>query len=47
MVPLEIFGPLVLLTLGLWMIATSYLQKWQIPEQRGTNNEGLANRNQE
>ena len=27
--PLEIFGPLVLLTLGVWMIATSYLHKRQ------------------
>jgi hypothetical protein len=29
--PLEIFGPLVLLTLGVWMIATSYLHKRQTP----------------
>jgi hypothetical protein len=29
--PLEIFGPLALLTLGVWMIATSYLQKRQAP----------------
>ena len=29
--PLEIFGPLVLLILGVWMIATSYLQKRQAP----------------
>jgi len=27
--PLEIFGPLVLLTLGVWMIATSYIHKRQ------------------
>ncbi len=27
--PLEIFGPLVLLTIGVWMIATLYLHKWQ------------------
>jgi len=27
--PLDIFGPLVLLTLGVWMIATSYLHKRQ------------------
>jgi|GEM_PF-1286876 len=27
--PLEIFGPLVLLTLGVWMIATSYFHKRQ------------------
>jgi hypothetical protein len=45
--PLEIFGPLVLLTLGVWMIATSYLQKQQAPPQTRTNNEGLANRNEE
>jgi hypothetical protein len=31
--PSGIFGPLVLLTLGLWMIATSYLHKRQAPEQ--------------
>ncbi len=29
--PTEIFGPLVLLTLGVWMIVTSYLQKRQAP----------------
>ena len=29
--PLEIFGPLVLLTLGVWIIATSYLHKRQAP----------------
>jgi len=28
-VPLGFFGPLVLLTLGVWMIATSYLHKRQ------------------
>jgi len=27
--PLEIFGPLVLLTFGVWMIATSYFHKQQ------------------
>lgn len=27
--PLEIFGPLVLLTLGVWLIATSYFRKRQ------------------
>jgi len=43
----EIFGPLVLLTLGVWLIATSYLHKRQTPPQRRTNNEGLANRNEE
>ena len=43
----EIFGPLVLLTLGVWMIATSYLHKRQAPPQTRTNNEGLANRNEE
>jgi hypothetical protein len=31
--PLGIFGPLLLLTLGLWMIATSYLQKRQAPPE--------------
>ena len=31
--PSEIFGPLVLLTIGVWMIATSYLQKRQVSEQ--------------
>ena len=46
-VPLEIFGPLVLLTLGVWMIVTSYLQKRQPPQQSRTSNEGLANRNEE
>ncbi len=29
--PPEIFGPLVLLTLGLWMIATSYFHTRQAP----------------
>jgi hypothetical protein len=46
-VPLEIFGPLVLLTLGVWMIVTSYLQKRQPPQQSRTSNEGLAKRNEE
>jgi hypothetical protein len=45
--PPEIFGPLVLLTLGVWMIVTSYLQKRQAPQQSRTSNEGLANRNEE
>jgi hypothetical protein len=45
--PLEIFGPLVLLTLGVWMIVTSFLQKRQAPQQSRTNNVGLANRNEE
>lgn len=45
--PLGIFGPLVLLTLGVWMIVTSYLQKRQVPPQGRTNNMGLANRNEE
>ena len=44
--PLEIFGPLVLLTLGLWMIATSYLHKRQALRQGRTGNEGLANRDE-
>ncbi len=42
----EIFGPLVLLTLGLWMIATSYFHKRQALRQGPTNNEGSANRNE-
>jgi uncharacterized membrane protein HdeD (DUF308 family) len=45
--PLEIFGPSVLLTIGVWMIATSYFHKWQAPRQRQANNEGSANRNEE
>jgi len=43
--PLEIFGPLVLLTIGVWMIVTSYLHKRQAPPQGRTNNQGLAKRN--
>jgi len=35
--PLEIFGPLVLLTLGVWMIATSYLHKRQAPPKRSAH----------
>ena len=42
----EIFGPLVLLTIGVWMTATSYLQKRQAPTQSRTNNSVLANRNE-
>ncbi|OGP74815.1 MAG: hypothetical protein A2V86_16085 [Deltaproteobacteria bacterium RBG_16_49_23] len=45
--PLEVFGPLVLLTLGLWMIATSHLHKRQAPPQTQTNNEGLENGKEE
>jgi len=45
--PLGFFGPLVLLTLGLWMTATSYLQKRQAPPQSTTSNEGVTNRNEE
>jgi len=45
--PSEIFGPLVLLTLGLWMIATSYFHKRQVLRQGSTNNEGSADRNEE
>lgn len=45
--PSEIFGPLILLTLGLWMIITSYFHKRQTPPQRPTNSTGLANRNEE
>jgi hypothetical protein len=43
----EIFGPLVLLTFGVWMIVTSYLQKRQAPPQSTTSNEGVTNRNEE
>jgi hypothetical protein len=46
-VPLEIFGPLVLLTSGVWMIVTSYVQKRQVPPQSTTSNEGVTNRNEE
>ena len=46
-VPLEIFGPLVLLTFGVWIIATSYFHKRQAPPQGRTNNVELANRNEE
>jgi hypothetical protein len=46
-VPLEIFAPLVLLTLGVWMMATSYLQKRQVPPQNRTSNEGVTNGNKE
>jgi hypothetical protein len=45
--PLEIFGPLVLLTLGLWMITTSYLHKRQSPPQGTTSNKAATNRNKE
>ena len=45
--PLEIFRPLVLLTLGVWMTTTSYLQKRQGSPQRRTNNNVLANRNEQ
>jgi len=45
--PSEIFGPLVLLTLGVWMIVTSYLRKQQAPPQGRTNDVGWANRNEE
>jgi hypothetical protein len=31
--PLEIFGPLVLLTIGVWLITTSYFCKQQGPPQ--------------
>jgi hypothetical protein len=46
-VPLEIFGPLVLLTLGVWVIATSDLQKRHDLPQRWTNDEGLENGKEE
>jgi len=45
--PSEIFGPLTLLTLGVWMIATSYLQKRQAPPQSTITNEGVTNRDEE
>jgi hypothetical protein len=45
--PSEIFGPLVLLTLGVWMIVASYLQKRQAPSQVRTEDEGVPNRNEE
>ena len=45
--PSEVFGPIVLLALGVWMIATSYSHKWQAPRQRRADNEGSANRNEE
>jgi hypothetical protein len=35
--PSGIFGPLVLLTIGVWMIVTSYLYKRQGSTQRPTN----------
>jgi len=35
----EFFGPLVLLTLGVWMIATSYYHKRQAPLQKRNNDE--------
>jgi hypothetical protein len=46
-VPLEIFGPLVLLTFGVWMIVTSYLQKRHPLPQRWTDDEGLENGKEE
>ena len=45
--PPEIFCPLVLLTLGVWMIVTSYPQKRQAPTQSTTSNDGMRNRNAE
>jgi hypothetical protein len=45
--PPEIFCPLVLLTLGVWMIVTSHLKKWLAPSQSTTTNEGVTNRNEE
>ena len=41
--PPEIFCPLVLLTLGVWMIVTSYLQKRQAPPRGTTSYEGVTN----
>jgi hypothetical protein len=46
-VPLEIFGPLVLLTLGVWMIVTLHLQKRHDLPQRWANDEGLENGKEE
>jgi hypothetical protein len=46
-VPLEIFGPLVLLTLGVWIIAAPYLRKQHDLPQRRTNDEGLENGKEE
>jgi hypothetical protein len=46
-VPLDIFGPLVLLTIGIWMIVTSYLQKLQVPPQSTTSNERVENGKEE
>ena len=46
-VPLEIFGPLVLLTLGVWMIVTSFLQKRDDLPRRSTDDEGLENGKEE
>jgi hypothetical protein len=44
---LEVFGPLVLLTFGIWMTVTLYFHKQQAPPQGRTNNVGLADRNEE
>ncbi len=46
-VPLGIFGPLVLLTFGGWMIVASYFHQRQAPRQGRTNNAELAKRNEE
>jgi hypothetical protein len=35
------------LTFGVCMIATSYLQKRQVPPQSTTSNKGVTNRNEE
>jgi hypothetical protein len=43
----EAFGPLLLLTLGLWMIVTSYFQKQQAPPQSTTAKDRTADRNEE
>jgi hypothetical protein len=42
----EILGPLVLLTIGVWMIATSYLHKRQASPQWPTNEDVVAKRNE-
>lgn len=44
--PSEIFGPSVLLTLGAWMMVTSYFQKRQATQQSTITDEGAANRNE-
>jgi len=45
--PSEIFGPSILLALGLWIIVTSHFQKRQTHLQRTTTNQEVTNRNEE